>query len=117
MPLLGTPALTNPLRAIATAVELRRTLAPGLYVAGRAEHLSFSTVTTSAVTTSTVTTSTVTTGTRVVSWDAPVSRIEVGGGYSILRNVVVRASVQFNRRDGGRVRESMLPATQLMFWF
>lgn len=112
MPLLGTPALTNPLRAIATAVELRRTLAPGLYVAGRAEHLSFSTVTTSAVTTSTVTT-----GTRVVSWDAPVSRIEVGGGYSILRNVVVRASVQFNRRDGGRVRESMLPATQLMFWF
>ena len=107
MPLLGAPALTNPLRAVATAVEIRRTLAPGLYVAGRAEHLSFSSVTTS----------TVKTGPRVVSWDAPVSRLEVGGGYSILRNVGVRASVQFNRRDGGRVRESMLPAAQLMFWF
>ena len=117
MPLLGAPALTNPLRAVATAVEIRRTLAPGLYVAGRAEHLSFSSVTTSTVTTSVATASTVTTGPRVVSWDAPVSRLEVGGGYSILRNVGVRASVQFNRRDGGRVRESMLPAAQLMFWF
>lgn len=107
MPLLGAPALTNPLRAVATAVEVRRTLAPGLYVAGRAEHLSFSAVTTG----------TAATGTRTVSWDAPVSRLEVGGGYSILRNVMLRASLQFNRRDGGRVTESMLPATQLMFWF
>lgn len=102
MPLLGTPALTNPLRAVATAVEVRRNLVPGLYVAGRVEHLAFSAVSTS---------------TRTLSWDAPVSRLEVGAGYAILPNVVARASLQFNRRDGGRVRKSVLPATQLMFWF
>ena len=38
------------------------------------------------------------------TWDAPVTRATVGGGYSIQRNLVLKAEFQLNTRDGGRVR-------------
>jgi hypothetical protein len=51
-------------------------------------------------------------------WEAPVTRIEVGGGYSILRNFQLKGSVQRNVRDGGRLqRHANLGAAQLVFWF
>jgi hypothetical protein len=31
--------------------------------------------------------------------------------------VIVRTSLQFNHRDGGRVTESKLLAAQLLYWF
>ena len=34
----------------------------------------------------------------------PVTRLEVGGGYSIQRNLLLKLSFQHNTRDGGRVR-------------
>jgi hypothetical protein len=46
-----------------------------------------------------------------------VTRVEVGGGYYIRRNLIARMSVQINRRDGGRVRSATLPAAQLLYWF
>jgi hypothetical protein len=91
-----------PLRALATGLEGRYTFLPGFYGAARAEHLAFSRITA---------------GTRHDEWDAPVSRLEVGGGYYLQRNLIARASLQFNARDGGRVRSARLLAAQFLFWF
>ncbi len=51
-------------------------------------------------------------------WDAPVTRVEVGGGYSIQRNLLLKGSFQYDRRDGGRLQSrAHLVAAQLVFWF
>jgi hypothetical protein len=102
LPVVSLPAISNPLRALAMELEGRYTLLPGLYAAVRAEHLAFSRIAGTA---------------RIVEWDAPVSRVEMGGGYYLQRNLILRLSVQMNRRDGGRVQRSTLPAAQLLFWF
>jgi hypothetical protein len=102
IPAVGTPAVPAPLRAGAISFEGRYTLLPGLYAAGRVEHLAFNRIAGSD---------------RVTEWEAPVTRVEVGGGYYLRRNVIARATVQINRRDGGRVRKSTLPAVQLLYWF
>jgi hypothetical protein len=91
-----------PLRALATSVEGRYTFVPGFYGAARAEHLGFNRIA-GAI--------------RTDEWDAPVVRLEIGAGYYLRRNVVARASVQFNDRDGGRVESAKLVAGQLLYWF
>jgi hypothetical protein len=90
------------LRALAVSVEGRYTILPGVYAAARAEQLSFNRVEGTA---------------RTAAWDAPVSRIEVGGGYYLQRNLVAKLSLQRNVRDGGRVPRAHLMAAQLHFWF
>lgn len=102
IPAFQEPAITSPLRAVAVSLEGRYTFLPGMYAAARAEHLAFSRIAGT---------------TRTAAWDAPVSRVEVGGGYYLQRNLILRVAVQMNRRDGGRVRRSTLPAAQLLFWF
>ena len=57
---------------------------PGLYVAARSDHLTFSTVTGAL---------------RHDGWDAPVTRLEVGGGYSLQRNVTLKLAYQHNTRQ------------------
>ena len=90
------------LQSGAISVQGRYAISPGVYAAIRAEHLTFNRVTGSN---------------GPVSWDAPVSRVEVGGGYYLQRNLIARMSVQFNDRDGGRVSAARLVAAQLLFWF
>jgi hypothetical protein len=90
------------LKAVAVGLEGRYTFLPGAYAAARAEHLAFNRVAGS---------------TRTLAWEAPVTRVEVGGGYYFLRNVVGRMSVQQNRRAGGRERDGTLLAAQLLYWF
>jgi len=102
VPAVGTPVIDEPLRALATYVEGRYKVMPGLYVAARLDHLGFSKVTGSL---------------GPQTWDAPVSRFEVGGGYSIQRNLLLKVSWQHNSRDGGRVTRESLAAAQLLFWF
>jgi hypothetical protein len=47
-----------------------------------------------------------------------VNRVEVGGGYSIQRNLLLKASFQYDHREGGRLQSfAYLPAVQLVFWF
>jgi len=81
---------------------------PGLYVAARLDRLIFSDVTGT---------------TQTLPWDAPVERIEVGAGYSIQRNLLLKASFQHNSRDltGGAspfaVPSAQLGAVQLVYWF
>jgi len=94
--------LDLPLRAIATYVEGRYKIRPGLYAAARFDHLGFSDVTS---------------GARTDTWDAPVTRVEVGGGYSLQRNLVLKLSYQYNTRGGGRIHTLNLGAAQLLFWF
>ena len=52
------------------------------------------------------------------TWDAPVTRFEAGGGYSLQRNLLLKLAAQFDARDGGRTRTGAgsSPA-QLVFWF
>lgn len=84
-------------------VEGRYRISPRLYVAGRADRLTFSRIRSA-------------TGAEL-PWEAPVSRVEAGAGVYLQRNLVARISVQHNLRDGGRVHERTLVASQVVFWF
>ena len=97
LPVVSDPALASPLRARALMVEARYKVRPGLYVAGRADHLGFSRV-------------------RDTPWDAPVRRLEAGAGYAVRRNVVLKAVYQHSRREGTPASLSAL-AGQLVAWF
>ena len=103
LPTVAAPALPQPLSALATSVEGRYKLRPGLYVASRVDHLGFSAITGTG---------------RTLPWDAPVTRIEAGLGYSLQRNLLLKVAYQHNRRDGGRLEKNdNFPAAQLVFWF
>jgi hypothetical protein len=103
LPQVSSPALTLPLRAVSTSIEGRYKIMPGVFAAARFDNLTFSDVA----------------GTTVVQpWDAPVTRLEVGGGYSLRRNVLIKAAYQRNRRDGGRLTaHGNLPAVEFLYWF
>jgi hypothetical protein len=106
LPVLGTPALADPLRATAAFVEGRYRIGPRYFAAARADHLTFSRVQ----------------GLRQfggapTSWDAPVTRLEAGGGLYLRRNLTARAVVQRNWRDGGRIRTRTFVAGQLAYSF
>ncbi len=45
LPLVRTPKIDLPLRAVSTSIEGRYKIRPGLYVAARFDHLTFSKVT------------------------------------------------------------------------
>jgi hypothetical protein len=98
----GSPSTEAPLRAFATAVEGRYKIRPGLYAAVRLDHLGFSELEGSA---------------GPQTWEAPVTRFEVGGGYSIQRNLVLKLAYQHNVREGGRVPRLNLSAAQVVYWF
>jgi hypothetical protein len=96
------PTLSPSLGATATMVEGRYKLRPGLYTSARVDHLGFSEITGT---------------TGADEWDAPVTRLEVAGGYMIRRNLELKIAVQRNVRDGGRVPRLTLGAVQLGCWF
>jgi hypothetical protein len=102
LPIVRAPVLDLPLRAISTSVEGRYKIRPGLYAAARFDHLGFSRIEGTG---------------RTDTWDAPVTRVEAGGGYSLQRNLLLKLSYQYNNRDGGRVHSLSLVAAQLLFWF
>jgi hypothetical protein len=82
--------------------EGRYRVMPGMYVAGRVERLGFGELDTAA---------------GPEPWEAPVRRVELGAGYSLLRNLTIKASWQHNRRDIGRLRRDSLGAMQVAYWF
>jgi len=104
MPGAESAAAAMALVATAGWIEGRYRLTPRLYVAGRADHLTFSRIRDPA-------------DGAAVRWEAPVTRLEAGGGWYVQRNVIARLSVQRNARDGGRVRERTFVAGQVLFWF
>jgi hypothetical protein len=92
-------------RAAAAWLEARYRLTPRVYLAARADRLAFSDV------------SGETLGAGPTPWDAPVERLEAVAGYYIQRNVIARAGVQANWRDGGRIRQRTYLSAQVGWWF
>jgi hypothetical protein len=101
VPALEPTLIEHPLPALGVYGEARYKLRPGFFLAGRVERLGFSEIDTAA---------------GRSSWDAPVTRLEAGAGWSPWRYVLLKASWQHNWRDGGRVRENDLVAGQVVIW-
>ena len=101
VPLVAEPG-AEPLRAVAATLESRYRLRPGLYLAGRIDRLHFSSLHDEH---------------GWFSWDAPVTRVEIGGGYSLVRNVLAKLGYQHNWREGGHVRSQGFATAQIMYWF
>ena len=83
-------------------LEAKIRMGPRFYVAARGDQLRFSTIQGTA---------------GAQTWDANVSRVEFGVGYTIRRGLLVKASMMNNWRDGGSVRQSRLAAVQALLWF
>jgi hypothetical protein len=108
LPTAATPPLqqpiAGPLPAIATTVEGRYKLRPRLYVAARFDRLMFGDITGTV--------------TGPLPWDAPVTRVEAGGGFSLQRNLVMKLTYQYDTRDGGVLTpKARFIAAQLVYWF
>jgi hypothetical protein len=102
LPLVRTPTIDLPLRAVSTSIEGRYKISPGLYVAARSDRLTFSEVSGAL---------------RADGWDAPVTRLEVGGGYSLRRNITLKLAFQHNTRKTARAATANAGAMQLVYWF
>ena len=105
LPFAAQPPEGPSVSALATWIEGRYRVSPRWYVAARADRLGFSSITSTIP------------GSRPVPWEAPVFRCEAGGGYYIRRNIVAKASVQWNDRDGGRVTSRAFLSGQVAYWF
>ena len=105
VPFTWRPPEGNAVSALGAWVEARYRFSPRWYLAGRVDRLGFSTIT----------------GTLFdgapTSWDAPVERVEAGGGYYFRRNVIGRAAIQWNHRDSARARSRTFVAAQVSYWF
>jgi hypothetical protein len=53
----------------------------------------------------------------VMTWDAPVTRVEGVLSYRVTRHLDLRGGWQHNWRDGGRVHERGYPNIGLLYWF
>jgi hypothetical protein len=107
LPRVGAPAIDAPLRTLATTLEGRYRFGPRLHVAARGERLTFSDLANPRL------------DGRLVPWDAPVSRLEVGAGYAVTRHLAAKLAWQYNWREGvtrPRAREGFL-AAQVSAWF
>ena len=102
LPALREPRIDAPVKALALSVEGVRRLLPGLYAAGRIDHLGFSHIVGT---------------TRAAPWDAPVSRVEAGLGWQPWRPLTFKAVYQHNWRTEGYVGRHGLVAAQAMARF
>jgi opacity protein-like surface antigen len=101
-PAFVAPDTSDPLSTTALEVEARYKIRPGLYAAARLGGLWFGQLHGSTTTR---------------SWDANTIRVETGLGYSITRNVLVKAVYQYNRRDATHEPILHLGAAQLVARF
>ncbi len=106
LPSIAAPRIDAPLTADGAFVETRYRFTPRLFAAARVDRLTFSKIV----------------GLRFfdglpTSWDAPVTRLETGGGIYLQRNLTFRAVVQRDWRDGGRAKTGTFLSGQLSYWF
>ncbi|MBI2833307.1 MAG: hypothetical protein HYX76_02650 [Acidobacteria bacterium] len=95
-------AHADPLRASAVSIEGRYKVGPPLYIAGRFDRLGFSTISD---------------GIRRLSWEIPVTRLELGGGYYLQRNIIGKLVYQWNWRHTQYEPFAGYAAAQLVYWF
>jgi hypothetical protein len=105
LPVISAPYIDSPVGATAWYLEARYRLSPRYFVSARGDRLDFSNVR-----------GTLNNG-LPTPWEYPVQRIEAGGGVYLQRNLVLRAVVQRNWRDGGRVRRATFVSGQASYWF
>jgi hypothetical protein len=106
LPALAAPYLDGPLRATAGFVEGRYRFGARYFAAARIDRLTFSKIRGERVF-----------GGIATPWDAPVTRVEIGGGLYLRRTLTARAVLQRNWRDGGRIRTRTFVSAQLAYWF
>ena len=99
------PSNAGNVGALGTWAEGRYRITPRVYLAGRADRLTFSRLRGSVP------------RVRAQPWDAPVTRIEGGFGVYLQRNFVLRTMVQANWRTAGRVHDRTFLSAQLAYWF
>jgi hypothetical protein len=104
IPLL-VPGTERPLSALGMWLEGRYRFTPRLFVAARIDRLGFSKISGALF------------DGRPTTWDANVERLEVGAGWYFQRNLVGRAILQHNWRDGGRITSRTFVSGQLAYWF
>lgn len=104
MPFIASNDSTR-LGSVGMWMEGRYRVTPRLFVAARADRLGFSSIVGTSF------------AGQPTPWDAPVERLEVGGGWYLQRNLVARGVVQRNWREGGRVRSDTYLSAQLAYWF
>jgi hypothetical protein len=92
-------------RAWTAWAEGRYRITPRIFLAGRVDHLGFSTVQPMPLTE------------PRTAWDAPVDRLEGAVGYYLQRNLVARFGLQANWRRLGRDTNRTFVAGQLAWWF
>ena len=102
MPALDPTRIEEPLVSVAAYVESRFKIRPGLYAAARLERMSFGRVPSQL---------------GEATWEAPVTRVEAGAGWSPWRHATLKLAWQHDERDGGRVRREDLVAAQVVLWF
>jgi hypothetical protein len=102
VPAVDATRIEEPLDAVGAFAEARYKLAPGLFVASRVERLAMAELGSSL---------------GYLTWDANVTRLELGMGYSPLRHVLLKAAWQHNQRDGGRVHQNDLLTGQVLLWY
>jgi hypothetical protein len=106
LPQLAAPVIDRPLDATAGFVEGRYRLTPRVFAAARYDGLTFSKISGQVLN-----------GGAPQTWDAPVTRVEAGGGFYVQRNLTVTGVVQRNWRDGGRIKNRTYVSGQIAFWF
>jgi hypothetical protein len=104
LPIVTEPDPLYALHSWGGFVEARYRLHPRWQVAARLERLRFNKVQGRATP-------------ALISWDAPVERVEGLIGFRATRRLEVRVGVQQDWRDGGRARERTYPALQVLYWF
>ena len=110
LPAVGVPAIVKPLRASSGFVETRYRFTPRYFAAIRADRLTFSKIVGSLPFPGAI-------PGVPTPWDAPVTRIEAGGGVNLQRNLTLRGVLQFNKRDRGfLIGQRTYPSVQVGYW-
>ena len=97
------PHIDEPLDAVSAFLESRYRLLPGVYAAGRLDRLSFSDITARN-------------GSRQ-PWEYPLTRLEVGSGFSWERHVLLKLVGQFNWYDQATDLDENIIAFQMVLHF
>ena len=109
VPALAQPVIDRPLDATAAFIESRYRFTPRLFAAARVDRLTFSRIQGASARFAQL---------GPTPWEAPVTRVELGGGVYLQRNLTVKTVVQRNwRPDAGLVHNRTFVSAQLAFWF
>ena len=105
VPVLDSPEIASPLEATSGTLEVLYRLAPAIDVAARADYLTFSDIQGTLH------------GGHPTTWDADVTRLEIGGSYRLTRQLRLKVVYQHNWRYADERISDGFPAAQLSFWF